>query len=132
MTDKERGSFSGGIGFILTAAGAAVGLGCIWRFPYLAAEYGGGVFILCYLALLIILGLTLFMTEVAIGKRTRTGVLDAFTKLNSKFKFLGILCLLVPLLVQPYYSVLGAYITKYGFMFATGQGDRHRLRGGVC
>ncbi|MDO5844277.1 MAG: sodium-dependent transporter [Methanocorpusculum sp.] len=119
---EERGSFSGKLGFILTAAGAAIGLGCIWRFPYLTAQYGGGIFILIYLLLLATLGITLLMTEIAIGRKTGTGVLGAFAKLNKKFTFLGYLCLLVPLLIQPYYSVLGAWITKYAVTFATGGG----------
>ncbi|MDO5845297.1 MAG: hypothetical protein Q4Q04_00070 [Methanocorpusculum sp.] len=110
MTDDGgRGSFSGKLGFILTAAGAAIGLGCIWRFPYLTAQYGGGIFIFVYLLLLALLGFPLLMTEIAIGRKTQTGILGAFTKLNKKFAFLGYLCLLISLLVQPYYAVLGGW-----------------------
>ncbi|MDO5845961.1 MAG: sodium-dependent transporter [Methanocorpusculum sp.] len=119
---EDRGSFSGGIGFILTAAGAAIGLGCIWRFPYLTAQYGGGIFIIIYLALLATLGVTLLTAEIAIGRKTGTGVLGAFAKLNPKFAFLGYLCLLVPLLVQPYYAVLSGWILKYAVAFTAGSG----------
>lgn len=120
--ESDRGSFSGKIGFILTAAGAAIGLGCIWRFPYLAAQYGGGIFILIYFLLLGTLGITLLITEIAIGRKTQTGILGAFSMLNKKFGFLGYLCLLVPLLIQPYYSVLGGWILKYAAIFVTGNG----------
>lgn len=120
--DEDRGSFSGRIGFILTAAGAAIGLGCIWRFPYLTAQHGGGIFILIYLLLLSTLGVTLLVTEIAIGRKTGTGILGAFGKLNKKFTFLGYLCLLVPLIIQPYYSVLGGWILKYAVVFSTRNG----------
>lgn len=127
---REGGwGFSGKIGFILTAAGAAIGLGCIWRFPYLTAQHGGGIFILIYLILLGTLGVTLLITEVAIGRKTQTGVLGAFAQLNSKFTFLGYLCLLVPLLIQPYYSVLGGWILRYAVTFSTGNGAETAVPG---
>lgn len=127
--DGGRGGFSGNLSFILTAAGAAVGLGCIWRFPYLAAEYGGGMFILCYVAILLTLGVTLLALEFAIGRKTGLGVLDAFTNLNPKFKFLGIGCLVICLVGQPYFSVLGACITKYGFLYLSGCGAEAAVPG---
>ena len=123
MGDGERGGFSGSLSFILTAAGTAVGLGCIWRFPYLAAEHGGGIFILCYVAILLTLGITLLAVEFSIGRKTGVGVLDAFGKLNPKFGFLGIICVLVCALIQPYFAVLGACITKYGFLYLSGSGS---------
>ena len=120
--DGGRGGFSDSLGFILTAAGTAVGLGCIWRFPYLTAEHGGGLFILCYLTILLTFGIALMAVEFAIGRRTGLGVLDAFTNLNPKFKFLGVTCIVVCALSQPYFAVLGANITKYGFMYLSGAG----------
>ena len=123
MADGERGGFTGSLSFILTAAGTAVGLGCIWRFPYLAAEHGGGIFILCYVAILLTLGITLLAVEFSIGRKTGVGVLDAFGKLNPKFGFLGIICVLVCALSQPYFAVLGACITKYGFLYLSGEGE---------
>ena len=119
---EARDSFSGKIGFILTAAGAAIGLSCLWRFPYLAAENGGGLFILTYIVLLAALGIPLLITKIAIGRKTQLGVLGAFKKLNPKFSFIGGLCLLVIGLVQPYYSVLGGEVTNYTFMYLIGQG----------
>ena len=123
MGDGERGGFSGSLSFILTAAGTAVGLGCIWRFPYLTAEHGGGIFILCYVAILLTLGITLLAVEFAIGRKTGVGVLDAFGKLNPKFGFCGIICVLVCALCQPYVAVVGACITKYGFLYMSGGGE---------
>ena len=122
MSGGERGGFSGSLSFIMTAAGTAVGLGCIWRFPYLTAGHGGGMFILCYIAILLTLGITLLAVEFAIGRKTGLGVLDAFTNLNPKFKFLGVVCIIVCALTQPYFAVLGACITKYGFMYLSGAG----------
>lgn len=117
----DRESFSGKVGFVLTAAGAAIGLSCLWRFPYLAAENGGGLFILTYIVLLAALGVPLLITKVAIGRKTQLGVLGAFKKLNPKFAFIGGLCLTVFGLIQPYYSVLGGEVSKYTFMYVTGQ-----------
>ena len=117
-----RETFSGKLGLVLTAAGAVIGLGSLWRFPYLTGQYGGGVFILCYLALLIALGLPLLIAEFSIGKKTRTGVFGAFRTLNPRFGFLGILSVLAILLTMPYYSLIGSESVKYGVMYASGQG----------
>ena len=119
---EERAAFTGKLGFVLTAAGAAVGLGCLWRFPYMAPQNGGGLFLLCYVVLLVALGIPLLITEMAIGRKTQSGVLGAFTKLHPKFAFVGGLCLLTFGLVQPYYSILGGEFAKYSFMYVTGQG----------
>ena len=71
MEKKHRGSFTGGLGFVLAAAGSAVGLGNLWRFPYLAAQYGGGIFILVYIILALTFGFALMTTEIAIGRKTK-------------------------------------------------------------
>ena len=84
MENKKRGTFSGGFGFVLAAAGSAVGLGNIWRFPYLAAKYGGGIFLIVYILLVLTLGYTLMIAENAIGRRTGKSSLDAFAALNKK------------------------------------------------
>ena len=118
---EERAEFTSKLGFILTAAGAAVGLGCLWRFPYMAAQNGGCLFIISYIVLLIALGLPLLITEMAIGRYTRCGILGSFTKLHPKFALISGLCLLAFGLVQPYYTVLGGEFTKYSFMYVTGQ-----------
>ena len=87
----ERHLFSNRMGFILATAGAAVGLGNIWRFPYLAAEYGGGIFLLIYLLLVVTLGFTIMITEIAVGRSTGCGVLGAFAKISRKWRFIGYL-----------------------------------------
>ena len=111
---KEKGSsFSGSIGFVLAAAGSAVGVGNIWRFPYLCAKDGGGLFLLVYLVLVLTFGFVLLTTDVAIGRKTKKNALRAFEALNPKWKFLGKLTFLVPALIMTYYSVIGGWITKY-------------------
>ena len=87
----ERGSFSGKIGYVLAVAGSAVGLGNIWRFPYLAAKYGGGTFLLIYLILAVTFGFALMITEICLGRKTKKSALYAFSSLHSGFSFLGIL-----------------------------------------
>ena len=116
-----RGSFSGKIGFVLAAAGSAVGLGNIWRFPYLAAKYGGGIFLLVYLILSVTFGFTLMVAEIAIGRKTRLSPLGAFKSLDKRFTFVGVLASVVPLLILPYYSVIGGWTMKYAFGFITGE-----------
>lgn len=110
---KEKGSsFSGSIGFVLAAAGSAVGVGNIWRFPYLCAKDGGGLFLLVYLVLVLTFGFVLLTTDVAIGRKTKKNALRAFEALNPKWKFLGKLTFLVPTLIMTYYSVIGGWITN--------------------
>ena len=103
----NRSNFSGKIGFILAAAGSAVGLGNIWRFPYLAAKYGGGSFLICYIILAVTFGFTLMVAEIAIGRKTGLSAIGAFQKLDKRFGFLGILAAIVPIIILPYYSVIG-------------------------
>lgn len=119
---EKRSSFSGNIGFILAAAGSAVGLGNLWRFPYLAAQYGGGIFLLVYLILVFTFGFSLLILEIAIGRKTRVSSISAYEKLNKKFGWLGILSLLIPMLILPYYSVIGGWVIKYMTVFFSGQG----------
>ena len=117
---KKHHGFTSKIGFVLAAAGSAVGLGNLWRFPYLAAKYGGGIFILCYIILAATVGITLLMLEIAIGRKTGKGVLGAFAALNKKFKWLGFLCLVVPVIIVPYYCVIGGWVVKYIVAFLGG------------
>ena len=114
--------FSGKLGFVLAAAGSAVGLGNIWRFPYLAARYGGGIFLLVYLILVVSLGFSLMIAEVAIGRKTKLSAIGAFRKLREKWKFLGYLSSLVPMIIFPYYCVIGGWVVKYLLVYATGGG----------
>ena len=117
---SERSSFTGKIGFVLAAAGSAVGLGNIWRFPYLAAKYGGGIFLLVYVVLAVTFGFALMVAEIAIGRKTRQSPIGAFASLDKRFGFVGWLAAIVPVLILPYYSVIGGWVTKYFFGFITG------------
>ena len=120
--NEKRSSFSGNIGFILAAAGSAVGLGNLWRFPYLAAQYGGGIFLLVYLILVLTFGFSLLILEIAIGRKTKVSSISAYGKLNKKFGWMGTLSLLIPVLILPYYSVIGGWVIKYMTVFLSGQG----------
>lgn len=120
----KRSSFSGTIGFVLAAAGSSVGLGNIWRFPYLAAKDGGGVFLLCYIVLALTFGFTLLTTEIAIGRKTRQSPLTAYKKMNGKWGWIGILACLVPAIILPYYCTIGGWVLKYFFTYLTGQGGQ--------
>ena len=100
--NEKRSSFSGNIGFVLAAAGSAVGLGNLWRFPYLAAQYGGGIFLLVYLVLVLTFGFSLLILEIAIGRKTKMSSSMAYGKLNKKFGWMGMLSLAIPVLILPY------------------------------
>ncbi|HIS55056.1 MAG TPA: sodium-dependent transporter, partial [Candidatus Fimimorpha excrementavium] len=119
--EKKRSSFSGKIGFVLAAAGSAVGLGNIWRFPYLTAEYGGGIFLLIYLILVVTFGFALMIAEIAIGRKTGKSAIEAFSDLNPKWGFLGKLTAIVPIIIFPYYCVIGGWVIKYMIVFISGQ-----------
>lgn len=119
---KKKSGFSGSLGFVLAAAGSAVGVGNIWRFPYLAAKDGGGLFILVYLILVLTFGFTLLTTDIAIGRRTKKSAIDAFGAISKKWDFLGKITFLVPAIIMTYYSVIGGWVTKYAVDFLTGRG----------
>ena len=120
MESNTRSSFTGKIGFVLAAAGSAVGLGNIWRFPYLAAKYGGGIFLLVYLILALTFGFALMTAEIALGRKTGLSAIGAFRSLNKKYSFVGYLAAIVPLIIFPYYSVIGGWVTKYLWAFVSG------------
>ena len=117
---QKRGSFSGSIGFVLAAAGSAVGLGNIWRFPYLAAKDGGGVFLLCYLVLALTFGFALLTTEIAIGRKTGQSPLTAYKAMHPKMGWLGVIACIVPAMILPYYCVIGGWVLKYLSVYVTG------------
>ena len=122
MEQKKSGGFSGSIGFVLAAAGSAVGVGNIWRFPYLAAKDGGGLFLLVYLALVLTFGFTLLTTDIALGRRTQQGALRAFASIRPAWGFLGKLTFLVPALIMTYYTVIGGWVSKYMVDFIVSSG----------
>ena len=117
---ENRSSFTGKLGFVLAAAGSAVGLGNIWRFPYLAAKYGGGIFLLVYIILAVTFGFSLMIAEIALGRKTGLSAIGAFNKLNAKFKFVGVLAAIIPIIIFPYYSVIGGWVAKYLAVFVSG------------
>jgi len=128
MKKKEKG-FSGSLGFVLAAAGSAVGVGNIWRFPYLCAKDGGGLFLLIYLILVLTFGFTLLTTDVAIGRRTKQNAMHAYASLDQKWSFLGLLTFLVPTLIMTYYSVIGGWILKYLSAYVVSDGTEAAAEG---
>jgi len=120
----KRATWSGQLAFVLAAAASAIGLGNLWRFPYLAAQYGGGMFILVYLILVATLGFTLMTTEIAIGRKTQQSQLTAFSRLHRGWGFIGFIGTVVPILITPYYCVIGGwvlyYLKAYAYMAFTG------------
>ncbi len=122
MAEKtKKGGFSGSIGFVLAAAGSAVGLGNIWRFPYLAAKDGGGLFLLVYIVLVLTFGFSLLMTDIAIGRKTGQSSIKAYTTIGKKWGFVGKLAFIVPAIIMPYYTAIGGWILKYTVSSFTGQ-----------
>ena len=119
METKQRGSFTGSLGFILAAAGSAVGLGNLWRFPIVAAKDGGALFLLIYILLTITFGFALLTTEIAIGRKTQSAPVLAYGMLDKRFGFLGSVATLVPIMILPYYCVIGGWVSKYAFSYLT-------------
>lgn len=119
---KKRSSFTGSIGFVLAAAGSAVGLGNIWRFPYLAAKNGGGIFLVTYLVLALTFGYTMLTTEIGIGRKTRQSPLTCYRYIHPKWGFIGLFSCLVPAIILPYYAAIGGWVLKYLTAFVTMQG----------
>ncbi len=122
MDNQKRGSFAGSLGFVLAAAGSAVGLGNIWRFPYLAARDGGGLFLVIYLILALTFGFSLMITETSVGRMTKKSPLSAYKQLRKGWGWLGVLGCVVPFMIMPYYSAIGGWVLKYFVVFATGHG----------
>ena len=119
---KERKTFKGSLGFVLAAASSAVGLGNIWRFPYLAAKDGGGIFLFVYLILAVTFGFALLTTEVSIGRKTKQSPLTCYGYINKNWKWLGIISCLVPAIIMPYYCAIGGWVIKYMITFISGNG----------
>lgn len=118
---KESGGFSGQIGFVLAAAGSAVGVGNLWRFPYLAAKDGGGLFLIIYLILVLTFGFTLLTSDIAIGRKTKKSSIYAYEAMRPKWKFLGVITFFVPVLIMTYYAVIGGWITRFMVTYVTGE-----------
>jgi len=118
--NENRNSFSNQVGFVLAAAGSAVGLGNIWRFPYLAAKDGGGVFLFIYLILAVTFGFTLLISEIAIGRKTKQSTLTAYGTLHKPSGWIGVVASLIPFIILPYYCLIGGWVLKYFTAFVTG------------
>ena len=118
--EQKRSNFSGSLGFVLAAAGSAVGLGNIWRFPYLAAKDGGGIFLLTYIILALTFGFALLTTEIAIGRKTAQSPITAYKIIHPKWGWIGLLACIVPMMILPYYSAIGGWILKYLAAYLTG------------
>ena len=110
---EKRASWSGKWAFILAAAASAVGLGNMWRFPYLAAKYGGGTFLLTYVVLVFTFGVSLLLLETALGRKTGQSAIGAFSSFGKKYTFIGVLASAVPFIITPYYCIIGGWVTKY-------------------
>lgn len=113
---KERGHWSGSLGLILAAAGSAIGLGNIWKFPYITGVYGGGAFVIVYLLCIALVGFPILIAEMSIGKQSQTDTLDAFSLLrgkNSKWTVIGWMGLISAFLILSFYSVVGGWILDF-------------------
>ena len=122
QTAISRSSFSGKVGYVLAVAGSAVGLGNIWRFPYLAAKYGGGMFLLTYLILMLTFGYTLIISETVLGRMTRKSPVGAFGTFGKSlpYKFGGWINAVIPMLIVPYYCAIVGWVTRYLFEYLKG------------
>ena len=115
-----RGSFTGRLGFVMAAAASAVGLGNLWRFPYLASHHGGGIFVIVYILLAVTFGFSLMVTEIALGRRTGKSCIIAFRDLAKKYRWIGYIVAIIPALIVPYYCVIGGWVTKWFATTVTG------------
>lgn len=128
-SSRERPTFSGRIGFVLSAAGSAVGLGNIWRFPYLAAEYGGGIFLLVYILVTLIFGFPIMAMEIAIGRKAGCCCVNAYGSVDRRATFLGWITSGITLITLPYYCVIGGWVLKYTALFISGEGAEAAAQG---
>jgi len=110
---NERGSWGSRIGFLLAAAGSAIGLGNVWKFPYLCGEYGGAAFIVTYIAILVLVGFTIMLTELMLGRHSQQGPVGAYRAIKKRWAWVGAIGILASYLILTYYSVIGGWIIKY-------------------
>lgn len=117
----SRAAWSGKLMFVLSAAASAVGLGSMWRFPYLSAKYGGGTFLFTYLVLMFTIGVALLLLETALGRKTGQSAIGAFKVFGKKYAFIGIFTSAVPFIIASYYCVIGGWVTRYLAGYAMGE-----------
>ena len=119
MTEK-RHEWASNLGFILAAAGSAVGLGNIWKFPGKVGAYGGGAFLLCYLLIVFLVGFPVMLAELSIGRATQKNVVGAFRTLNPRWRFAGYIGIVTLFVILSYYCVVGGWVLKYVQIYAAG------------
>ena len=119
MHTKSRTQWASKLGFVLATAGAAIGLGNLWKFPYLMGKNGGLQFLIAYLVFVVILGVPVMITEMSIGQMTEQSPVNAYRKLNKKASFIGFLGILAAFIILSYYSVIGGWILKYIASYVT-------------
>lgn len=124
MADNQSRETFSNFGFLMSAVGSAIGLGNLWKFPYLTGMSGGGIFVLIYLCIVVSIGLICTMGEIIIGRHTKLNPIGAYRKLNAKFEFVGVIGVLVAFLIVTYYNVIGGWITRYLVAYLTGQGSK--------
>ena len=116
----SRGHFTGSLGVIMAAAGSAIGLGNLWKFPYVAGISGGGLFIVFYLVFALILGIPIMLSEMAVGRNTQLNAIGAFRSINKKWSFVGVIEISCAFIILSYYSVVGGWVMKYIGSYLTG------------
>lgn len=117
---KPRDQWGSKIGFILAASGSAVGLGNLWKFPFMAGQNGGGAFVLIYFAILFIVGFTLMLAELTIGRKTQLSPVGAYRALDKRFTWVGAIGVLAGFLILSFYSVVGGWVIRYIVKAVTG------------
>lgn len=117
--NTDRAVWSSKLAFVLSAAASAVGLGSMWRFPYLAAKYGGGTFLFMYLVFVFTIGISLLLLETALGRKTGLSAIKAFKSFGKKYAFIGIFTSIIPFVIVPYYCVIGGWVVKYMVAYVT-------------
>ena len=115
-----RGHFTGSLGFVMAAAGSAIGLGNLWKFPYVAGISGGGLFIVFYLIFALVLGIPIMLSEMAVGRKTQLNAIGAFRSIDKKWSFVGVLEIACAFIILSYYSVVGGWVMKYIGSYLTG------------
>jgi len=132
ILSEERSVFGGRKAFILATAASAVGLGNLWRFPTLAAQHGGGTFLITYIIVVLLFGMILLCTEIAIGRKTRKSPVDAFETLHPKSKFIGMMASAVPAIIMPYYCVIGGWVLSFIVGYGMGMDMTHTFEDGFA
>lgn len=120
---QGRGQWASNLGFILAAAGSAVGLGNIWKFPGKVGAYGGGAFLICYILIVVLIGFPVMLAELSIGRATQKNVVGAFHTLNRRWTFAGGIGVITLFVIMSYYSVVGGWVLKYVFSYLIGFGN---------